>query len=191
MFRHDGDGWGRPVQGAISALAGRRTGAKVPVMISLGRILGKIQGDSLSLGSRMPEVSQINQDGARVDLSDLAAQGWLLVYFYPKAGTPLCTRQACGLRDAFETLAESGIKVLGVSADTHESQRAFRERFKLPFDLLADVDGSVRKAFGVPGLLGIPMRRSFLFKDGMLVWKDASPSPDTQAADVLHAIRGG
>lgn len=160
-------------------------------MISFGSILGALQGDTLALGARMPAVSQVNQDGAQVDLSDLAAEGWLLVYFYPKAGTPLCTRQACGLRDAFETLAESGIKVLGVSADSPESQRAFRERFKLPFDLLADGDGSVRKAFGVPGLLGIPMRRSFLFKYGVLVWKDASPSPDSQAADVLKAIRGG
>lgn len=160
-------------------------------MILIGRVLGALQGDSIALGARMPVISQIHQDGARVDLSDLAQEGWLLVYFYPKAGTPVCTRQACGLRDAFEKLTESGIKVVGVSADAPETQRAFRERFRLPFDLLADVDGSVRKAFGVPGLLGIPMRQSFLFKDGVLVWKDTSASADSQAADVLRAVRGG
>lgn len=160
-------------------------------MISVSRILGALQGDSLQLGERTPAVSQVNQDGLRRDLSDLAADGWLLVYFYPKAGTPHCTRQACGLRDAFESLRESGVTVVGVSADTPDSQKSFRDKLRLPFDLLADVDGSVRRAFGVPGVLGIPLRQSFLFQDGRLVWKDASPSPDSQAVDILRAVRGG
>lgn len=154
----------------------------------IGGILGVFQGAPLELGARLPAVSQVDQDRVRRDLTDLGREGYLLVYFYPKAGTPNCTKQACGLRDAFEELTDKGVKVLGVSSDGPGAQRAFREKFRLPYDLLADEDGTVRKAFGVPRLLGITMRQSFLFRDGVLVWRDLSAAAERQAADVLRAI---
>lgn len=155
----------------------------------ISRIVGMFRGDSITHGTAIPAVTQINQDRIPVDLRESGAKGYLLVFFYPKAGTPLCTKQACGLRDAFEILTQAGIRVIGVSSDGPEAQTSFRKSLGLPFDLLADENGSVRNAFGVPSLLGISMRQSFLFKDGILVWKDQSASPASQAEDVLSAIR--
>lgn len=157
-------------------------------MRSIRGILGALKGGPLELGSRLPAVSQVDQDGERRDLAETGGEGFLLVYFYPKAGTPNCTKQACGLRDAFEELSGRGVTVLGVSSDGPLVQKAFREKFRLPFTLLADEDGTVRKAFGVPRLLGITMRQSFLFKGGLLVWRDLSTAAERQAADVLRAI---
>ncbi len=157
-------------------------------MRSIRGILGALRGDPLELGSRLPAVSQVDQDGVRRDLAEIGREGFLLVYFYPKAGTPNCTKQACGLRDAFEELGGKGVTVLGVSSDGPRVQKAFREKFHLPFALLADEDGTVRKAFGVPRLLGITMRQSFLFKDGVLVWRDLAAAAERQAADVLEVI---
>lgn len=154
----------------------------------IGSIFGAFQGAPLELGSRLPAVSQMDQDGGRRNLEEIGREGFLLVYFFPKAGTPNCTKQACGLRDAFEELGGKGLTVLGVSSDGPRAQNAFREKFRLPFDLLADEDGAVRKAFGVPRLLGITMRQSFLFRDGVLVWRDLSAAAERQAADVLDAI---
>lgn len=155
----------------------------------IGSIFGAFQGAPLELGSRLPAVSQMDQDGGRRNLEEIGREGFLLVYFFPKAGTPNCTKQACGLRDAFEELGGKGVTVLGVSSDGPRAQKAFREKFRLPFDLLADEDGAVRKAFGVPRLLGITMRQSFLFRDGVLVWRDLSAAAERQAADVLDAIK--
>jgi thioredoxin-dependent peroxiredoxin len=163
---------------------------------SLSRVLSTIAGgalaasaaEPLSEGAPLPDASQLNHEGKPLDLSTTGASGWLLVYFYPKADTPGCTRQACSLRDAFTALTAKGVKVIGVSNDSPESQKAFREKFRLPFDLLADEDGTVTKAFGVPTTLGFTKRQAFLFKDGKLVWRDLSASTDRQAADVLKAI---
>lgn len=144
--------------------------------------------EPLAIGSKLPQVSQKNQEGISIALAEYGASGWLLVYFYPKADTPGCTKQACSLRDAFATLTEKGVKVLGVSNDSTKSQKAFREKYQLPFDLLADDDSSVVKVFGVPTTMGFAKRQAFLFKDGVLVWADLSASTEQQAADVLKAI---
>ena len=144
--------------------------------------------DPLAEGAALPEVSQSNQNGETVKLADAGAKGYLFVYFYPKADTPGCTKQACSLRDAFAQLTDKGVKVLGVSMDGEKAQKAFREKHKLPFDLLADEDGTVVKAFGVPSRLKFASRQAFLFKDGKLVWRDLSASTDKQAADVLDYL---
>jgi peroxiredoxin Q/BCP len=144
--------------------------------------------EPLAIGAKLPVVSQKNQDEVPIALADVEASGWLLVYFYPKADTPGCTKQACSLRDAFAMLTEKGLKVLGVSNDSPKSQKAFREKYQLPFDLLADEDATIVKAFGVPTTMGFAKRQAFLFKNGTLVWLDLSASTDQQAADVLKVI---
>ncbi len=141
--------------------------------------------EPLAVGSALPDVSQKNQDDQIVKLSESGASGWLLVYFYPKADTPGCTKQACSLRDSYAQLVEKGVKIFGVSIDPVKAQKAFREKYKLPFDLLADEDAKVVTAFAVPAKLGFASRQAFLFKDGKLVWRDLSASTDKQAADVL------
>jgi peroxiredoxin Q/BCP len=123
-----------------------------------------------------------------VKLAESAAKGYVLVYFYPKADTPGCTKQACSLRDAYETITGKGVKVFGVSLDSVEAQKAFADKYKLPFTLLADKQGKVADAFGVPHLAGFAKRQAFLFLDGKLVWRDLAAATDQQAADVLKVI---
>jgi peroxiredoxin Q/BCP len=115
----------------------------------------------------------------------------VVVYFYPKADTPGCTKQACSLRDAFATLTEKGVTVYGVSHDGVAAQKDFHKKYKLPFDLLADEKKELSKAFGVPSnQLGMASRQAFLIKDGKIVWRDLKASTDKQADDVLAALAG-
>jgi len=144
----------------------------------------------LELGASIPEVSGIDQAGKAAALKDAAGKGYALVYFYPKADTPGCTAQACSLRDAYETLQAKGVKVIGVSADGVEAQKRFQDKYHLPFELIADHDGKVIAAFGVPRIpvIGLASRQAYLFKDGVLVWRDLSASTKQQAADVLKVL---
>ena len=111
------------------------------------------------------------------------------MYFYPKADTGGCTAQGCSLRDAYADLTAQGVKVVGVSTDAVAAQKAFREKNRFPFPLLADTDKKVTAAFGVPTTLGFASRQAFLFKDGKLVWRDLKASTAQQAADVLAALK--
>ena len=96
----------------------------------------------------------------------------------------------CSLRDANEKLQKKGVKIFGVSFDTVDSQKKFAENQNLPYDLLADVDGNVIKAFGVPSLGKFASRQAYLFKDGKLVWKDEKAATAKQAAELLQALEG-
>lgn len=145
-------------------------------------------GDPLEIGAAAPEVTALNQDGKSVSLGDLYKAGTVLVYFYPKADTPGCTKQACSLRDDFETLSDEGVTVVGVSTDTPESQKKFQAKYNLPFTLMADTDKKIVEAFGVPARAGFASRQAFLIRDGKVVWRDLSASTAEQAADVLAAL---
>ncbi len=147
--------------------------------------------EPLKVGDAAPRAESVDQDGRPVELSKLYGGGWTLVYFFPKADTPGCTAEACSLRDAFVDLTKKGITVIGVSADTPKEQKAFREKYRLPFTLLADSDKRVIKAFGVPTTLGFASRQSFLIKDGKIVWRDLHASTKQQAADILKAVSAG
>jgi len=163
------------------------------VLVSLMGLLGTLFGhaEPLKKGAAVPELTPVNQDGAKVDLAAELSSGYGLVYFYPKADTPGCTAQACSLRDSYEVLSDKGVKIFGVSRDKPKAQKAFIEKFNLPFQLIADVDGKVCEAFGVPMIMGMaPQRQAFLFQDGKLIWHDGSASTKKQADDVLKVIEG-
>ena len=145
--------------------------------------------DPLVIGAALPEVTVNGDDGNPVELAKRGASGWTLVYFYPKADTPGCTKQACSLRDAYQQLTEKGVRVYGVSMDSVADQKAFHDKFKLPFTLLADPEGKLVDAFGVPHRGKFASRQAFLFKDGKLTWRDLSASTAKQAADVLAQIK--
>ena len=147
--------------------------------------------EPLDAGDALPAVSAKNQDGQTLQLANAAASGYLLVYFYPKADTPGCTRQACSLRDAYTTLLEKGVRVIGVSKDTPAAQKAFKEKHRLPFDLLADESGEVAAAFGVPVTMGFARRQTFLFKNGVLTWRDLAASTSEQAEELLEVLAAG
>ena len=84
----------------------------------------------LEVGATAPTVKSIDENGKAIDLGEELKTGITLVYFYPKADTPGCTKQACNLRDEFASVTQAGIKVFGVSNDTPEAQKAFKEKFK-------------------------------------------------------------
>ena len=145
------------------------------------------RGESLEVGAPAPELSAVDQNGQTVNLKQVFAKGPTLVYFYPKADTPGCTKQACSLRDDWSELQSKGVQVLGVSGDKPEAQKAFQEKYKLPFTLIADHDGKVANAFGVPFSNGIAKRQSFLIKDGKIAWTMPKASTEAHSKDVLKA----
>jgi peroxiredoxin Q/BCP len=145
-------------------------------------------GKPLAVGDAAPNVVSRDELGNDVRLADFYGDGFTLIYFYPKADTPGCTAQACSLRDDFTQLQEHGVRVIGVSGDAPEAQLRFKKKYRLPFVLLADRERTVAKAFGVPLMLGMTHRQSFLIKGGRVVWRDLSASTRAQARDILNAL---
>ena len=82
-----------------------------------------------------------------------------MLYFYPKADTPGCTKESCSLRDGYEQLQKAGAEILGVSLDTVEAQQKFKDKYKLPFDLVADTDKKVAKAYDALMITGLMTSR--------------------------------
>ena len=145
--------------------------------------------EPLPEGAKAPTDAVLDQDGKPFDLASAYQKGLTLVYFYPKADTPGCTKQACSLRDDFSKITAAGIQIIGISMDKPAAQKAFQEKYKLPFPLLADHDGKIVSGFGVPIMrLGFSKRQSFLVKDGKVVWTDPDVSPSTHTAKVLEAV---
>lgn len=146
--------------------------------------------EPLPVGADAPSLTVTNHQGKEIDLGDLYAAGPVLLYFYPKSDTPGCTAQACNLRDNFDALKAAGVEVVGVSTDSVANQQAFREKYDLPFTIIADEDKSLGKAFGVGSMLGMAYKRqSFLIVDGKIAWVDLKATPATQAEDALAALK--
>ena len=114
----------------------------------------------LAVGDTAPEFALPDEDGNTVALSTLRAAGPVVVFFYPRDFTPVCTREACMMRDAHAELTAAGLTVVGISADSVSSHARFRERHSLPYRLLADEDKRTIKAYGVDGPLGFGVRRA-------------------------------
>lgn len=143
-----------------------------------------LHADELALGAKAPAVSTLDHEGKKVELGKALSDGTVLVFFYPKAMTPGCTKQACSLRDGWDELQKREVTIYGVSSDTAKTQAEFREKHSLPFTLIADTDKSVANAFGK----GRWSRQAYLFKDGVLVWRDLSASTGGQMDDVIKAL---
>lgn len=157
--------------------------------VAVAFLLSTTNANPVELGAEAPALKATNHNGESVDLGAAYKKGAVVVYFYPKADTPGCTKQACSLRDAFATLTEKGVTVFGVSHDGVAAQKEFHDKYKLPFALLADDKKELSKAFGVPSnQLGMASRQAFLIKDGKIVWRDLKASTDKQAEDVLAAL---
>jgi peroxiredoxin Q/BCP len=143
-----------------------------------------LHADELALGAKAPQVSSVDHTGEAINLGEALGEGTVLVFFYPKAMTPGCTKQACSLRDGWDELQERDVTIYGVSSDTAETQAEFRRKHSLPFTLIADKDKTVAEAFGKSRW----SRQAYLFKDGVLVWRDLSASTSGQMGDVLEAL---
>lgn len=151
-----------------------------------------VAGEGEKVSYDAPAVSGVNQDGTTVNFPDVYKKGPTVVFFYPKADTPGCTKQACSLRDAFADLSKQGVQVLGVSFDQADAQKKFKDKFTLPYDLIADPEGKIVAAFKVEkmvkGLLNLAKRSCFLIKDGKVVWQDYAASTDKQAEDIQRVL---
>jgi peroxiredoxin Q/BCP len=113
-------------------------------------VINQIHSKMIDAGQKAPDFSAQDQSGNTITLADFAGKK-LVLYFYPKDDTPGCTKEACNLRDNFQSLLENGFAVLGVSPDTSASHRKFADKFTLPFPLLADPDLAITKAYGAWG----------------------------------------
>lgn len=161
----------------------------IPLAMGLLTFLGITSCNAeLKVGDAAPALVAKSHDGKDVNFGDVASSGLTLVFFYPKANTSGCTKQACSLRDSHDALKAKGVKIYGVSFDTVDAQKQFVEQHKLPYTLLADPEGKVIAAFGVPATGTFAKRQAYLFKDGKLVWRDLAAATDKQAADVLAAV---
>jgi peroxiredoxin Q/BCP len=146
----------------------------------------------VNIGDMAPDFELKDKDGHLVKLSDFRGEKSVVVYFYPKDETPGCTAQACSFRDSYQDFTDVGAEVIGISSDGSSSHSGFAENHRLPFILLSDLTGKVRKAYGAYDLLGlIPGRVTFVIdKQGKVIHKfDSQLSPTKHIEESLEAIR--
>jgi peroxiredoxin Q/BCP len=106
-------------------------------------------------GDLAPNFSLQTQTGERWELRTALERGPVLLYFYPKDETPVCTAEACGFRDRYADFGNYGVQIVGVSRDSTAAHKSFAENHRLPFQLLSDPDGQARRLFGVKKTLGL------------------------------------
>ena len=146
-------------------------------------------------GQEAPDFTLPDQDGNRVTLSELRGQP-VVLYFYPKADTPGCTTQACGIRDHRSDYESSGARVVGVSPDTVTAQKKFAEKYDLDFTLLADENHEVADLYGVWGekkmygktYMGVQRATFLIAPAGTVVRVFPNVSPKTHDEVVLEAL---
>lgn len=149
------------------------------------------------VGNNAPAFKLKNQDGKDIALKDFKGEKNVVLYFYPKAMTPGCTTQACGVRDTKAKFAKADTVVLGVSPDAVSRLVKFREKEKLNFDLLSDVDHKIAEKYGVWGLkkfmgreyMGINRVTFIIGKDGKLKHVMEKVNTKTHHDDILEIVK--
>ncbi|NKB98760.1 MAG: redoxin domain-containing protein [Pseudomonadales bacterium] len=112
------------------------------------------------IGDVAPDFALQDQAGELVEMSNLLADGPLILYFYPIDFSPICTAQACAMRDRFDSATAGGIRIIGISAQSVSSHRRFADAHNIPFPLLADPKRTVIRAYGMEGFFGVGTRRA-------------------------------
>jgi peroxiredoxin Q/BCP len=144
-------------------------------------------------GDPAPDVTLAAHTGEQIALSSFRGDKVVVLYFYPKDHTPVCTKEACAFRDAYEDFAEAGAVVIGVSGDSAESHQSFTAKHRLPFLLVSDRGGTLRKAFRVPKTMGIfPGRVTYVIdKEGIVRHVFNSQfAADRHVNETLEVVRG-
>lgn len=142
---------------------------------------------ALSVGSPAPSFSAKDDAGNTVSLSDFTGKT-VVLYFYPKDDTPGCTKEAQGFRDSYPEYQGKDVVVLGVSMDDEASHKMFKEKYGLPFTLVADPDGTITNAYDVNGG-GYSKRVTYIINgDGVIDKVFESVKTDTHAADILAQL---
>src|SRR2546427_1498450 len=152
--------------------------------------------EKVQVGDKAPDFTLLAQSGAPVSLGDFLGKKHIVLYFYPKDNTSLCTEEACAFRDSYEVFKNAGAEIMGISSDPVESHRQFAKEHQLPFILLSDVDGVIRKRYGVPTAFGLPGRVTYIIDGQGIVHhiffsQFTSEKHVTQALQTLQLLRRG
>jgi peroxiredoxin Q/BCP len=121
----------------------------------------------MTIGTELPDFTLPDATGVMRAKKELSNGTYLVLFFYPKDNTPGCTKEVCAFRDAYQSFIDAGCEVVGISSDSVKSHALFADQHALPYPILSDVDGALRKTFKVPkkmfGL--IPGRVTYIFDD--------------------------
>jgi thioredoxin-dependent peroxiredoxin len=140
----------------------------------------------LPVGRSVPHLEGVDQNGVRHQLSDYKGSP-VVVYFYPKDGTPGCTKEACAFRDTWKKFTAAHLQVFGVSSDNLESHQNFAKKESIPFPLISDTNHDWQQVFGVSSSFGIYSRVTFLLDtEGKVAKVYPNVDPAIHAATVLH-----
>lgn len=165
------------------------------LLLALGALLwwwrAQAHAETLAPGMPAPDFVLPDAQGAQRGLADYRGD-YVLLYFYPRADTPGCTREACAFRDGYLELRRLGVQVIGISVDAPAAQQAFAAKYALPFPLLSDTDGRVADSYGALWSLGplrFAKRHSFLIdKHGRLLRIYRDVDVDTHYRQVLDDV---
>ena len=136
-------------------------------------------------GDMFPDFKLKADDGKEVSLSDLKGKK-SVVYFYPKDDTPGCTKEACSFRDSINSFESQRIPVFGISVDSIESHKKFKNKYSIPFTLLSDSDKKVIAKLGIKSILGVASRVTFISdENGKILKIYPKVSPDKHAEEIL------
>lgn len=167
---------------------------KLALFLSWLPFMTSAQADALAIGQPAPLFQLRTQDGGEINLASRRDQGWTVLYFYPKAGTPGCTKQACAFRDAIKLIREQNAEVYGISTDDVQDLKAFHQQHKLNFTLLSDPGAQVTEAYGVKmPVLNMAKRWTFVIDPSLTIRQiddDVDPALDAKrVAEMLKRLR--
>jgi peroxiredoxin Q/BCP len=142
------------------------------------------------VGDRVPQFSLYDQDGKPFNVNNEIGKHILVIYFYPKDESMVCTKEACAFRDSFDQFEKAGAKVIGVNGGTVASHKEFQQHYQLPFTLLSDPGNKVYNLFGVKGKLFFTGRETFVIdlKGKVIYEHEAMMQGKEHADDALTAI---
>lgn len=149
------------------------------------------RADALKPGQPAPLFQLPAHDGSLTSLAARQGKGWTILYFYPKAGTPGCTTQACAFRDAIQSIRKLNAEVYGISTDTVKDLAAFHQQHKLSFALLSDEDAKITEAYGVKmPVLNLAKRWTFIVDPNLVIRRiDDDVDPALDAKKVAEALQ--
>ena len=143
----------------------------------------------LKIGTRAPAFATTDGEGEEVTLAALLEDGPFVLYFYPADFTPACTRQACMIRDIYPELTQAGVRVFGVSPQGGSSHQAFREKYRLPFRLLCDRDGTLADLYEARGVMGVTKRISYyVTEDGRIGDREKAALRISRHGDFIQRV---
>jgi len=146
----------------------------------------------IEVGDAAPELTLATHSGERIALADYRGEKAVVLFFYPKDGTAVCTKEACAFRDAYEQFVDAGAVVIGISADSTARHQAFASSHRLPFVLASDENGEARRAFGVPKTMGfLPGRVTYVIdREGIVRHVFNSQfAADRHVSEALEVVR--